>query len=413
MKNMRTESLTQAGALSFLCCLIIALFTGGTYAADAPSEKIRIGAALSLTGKMAREATYVKKGYDTWAEWINGRGGITVGGKNYKVEMVYYDDKTDATTSAKLTEKLITEDKVNLILGPYSSGITAATSAIAEKYGYVTIAPMANGDFVYERGFKYLFSVFPAASRDLLPVAEMAARQNPKPKTFAVVVADSAFTLPALDGVKKRSLELGMQEVYYGKFPANTTDFSGILTSVKSKAPDLLYFGGAFPDAVAFYRQAKELNVNAKLYTTTGTVGHPDWVPVMKKDGDYILGQEPWHQDMNFKDAFFSSKSFYEFWHKKYGEEVTFFSAASFASGMLLQLALEKAGSLDQNKIRDALRAMDIETFFGRFKFDDKGRNVAARMGIVQVQNGKKILIDPPRPGVALLYPVPAWNARP
>jgi branched-chain amino acid transport system substrate-binding protein len=80
---------------------------------------------------------------------------------------------------------------------------------------------------------------------------------------------------------------------------------------------------------------------------------------------------------------------------------------------MLMQLALEKAGSLDQNKLRDALRAMDIETFFGKFKFDEKGRNIAARMGIVQVQNGKKILIDPPRPGVGLIYPVPAWAERP
>jgi branched-chain amino acid transport system substrate-binding protein len=407
----RNGSFRATRAIILSCCLIlIPLLPAGVHSQEG---KIRIGAAVSLTGRVAREGTYVKKGYETWTEWINGRGGIRVAGKPYKVEMIYYDDKGDATTSAKLTEKLITEDKVNFILGPYSSGITAATSAIGERYGYVTIAPMANGDFVYERGFKYLFSVFPMATRDLVPVAEMAVKQTPKPKTFAVVVLDNVFTLPSLDGVKNRSLELGLQEVYYGKFPMNTIDFSGILTAVKSKAPDLLYFGGFFPDAVAFYRQAKELNVNAKLYTTTGTAGHPDWVPVMKKDGDYILCQEPWHQDMNYKDAFFTSKSFYDFWMKKYGESVTYFSGAGFVSGMLMQFALEKAGSLDQNKLRDALRAMDIETFYGKFKFDEKGKNIAARMGIVQVQNGKQILIDPPRPGVKLTYPAPPWKERP
>jgi len=330
-----------------------------------------------------------------------------------KVEMIYYDDKGDATTSAKLTEKLITENKVSLILEPYSSGIVAATSAIGEKYGYVTIAPAANGDFVYERGFKYLFSILPVASHDFVPIVEMAVQQTPKPKTFAVAVLDNVFTLPSLDGVKQRSVELGLQEVYYGKYPANTTDFSGIITALKAKAPDLLYFGGFFPDAVAFYRQAKELNFNAKLYTTTGTAGHPDWVPVMKKDGDYILCQEPWHQDMNYKDQFFTSKSFYDFWLKKYGEPVTYFSGAGFVSGMLMEFALEKAGSLEQNKLRDTLRAMDIETFFSKFKFDSAGRNIAARMGIVQVQNGKQVLIDPPRPGVKLLYPVPPWKERP
>ena len=408
MKNYKGLFWTRGGVF-LSCCFILILFP---ILVNAQEAKIRIGAAVSMTGRLAREGSYVKKGYETWADWINGRGGITVGGKPYKVEMIYYDDKADATTSAKLTEKLITEDKVNMILGPYSSGIAAATSAIGEKYGYVTIAPLANGDFVYERGFKYLFSVFPVASRDLLPIAEMAVKQTPKPKTFAVVVLDHVFTLPALDGVKNRSLELGLQEVYYGKYPANTTDFSGILTAVKSKEPDLLYFGGFFPDAVSFYRQAKELNVNAKLYTTTGTAGHPDWVPVMKKDGDYILTQEPWHQDMNYKDAFFTSQSFSNFWSKKYSEQVTYFSSAGFVSGMLMQFALEKAGSLDQNKLRDALRAMDVETFFGKFKFDEKGKNVAGWMGVVQVQNGKQVLIDPPRPGVKLLYPVPPWKER-
>ncbi len=409
MSKKGRSSVWTMGAIILGCSLMLSHLPS---IAQSQEAKIRIGAAVSLTGRTAREGSYVKKGYETWAEWVNGRGGIKVAGKTYKVEMIYYDDKADATTSAKLTEKLITEDKVNFILGPYSSGITAATSAIGEKYGYVTIAPLANGDFVYERGLKYLFSVFPVASRDLLPIAEMAVQQNPKPKTFAVVVLDNVFTLPSLDGVKNKSIELGLQEVYYGKYPTNTTDFSGIITALKSKAPDLLYFGGFFPDAVAFYRQAKELHFNAKLYTTTGTAGHPDWVPVMKKDGDYILCQEPWHQDMNYKDQYFTSKSFYDFWQKKYGESVTYFSGAGFVSGMLMQFALEKAGSLEQNKLRDALRTMDIETFFSKFKFDEKGRNVAARMGIVQVQNGKQVLIDPPRPGVKLLYPAPPWKER-
>jgi len=400
-------------SLSFGLVLIVSLTLAFFPMMVSAADKIVIGAAVSMTGRLAREGSSVKKGYETWAEWINGKGGISVGGKPYQVEMIYYDDKADAATSAKLTEKLITEDKVNCILGPYSSGIAAATSAIGEKYGYVTIAPLANGDFVYERGFKYLFSVFPVASQDLVPVAEMAVKETPKPKTFAVVVLDHAFTLPAMDGVKAKSLELGLQEVYYGKYPANTTDFSGILTAVKSKEPDLLYFGGFFPDAVAFYRQAKELNVNAKLYTTTGTAGHPDWIPVMKKDGDYVVSQEPWHYDMTYKDAFFTSKSFSDFWMKKHNEEVTYFSGAGFVAGMLLQFALEKAGSLDQTKLRDALRAMDVETFFGKFKFDEKGKNIAGRMGVVQIQNGKKVLIDPPRPGVKLLYPVPPWKERP
>lgn len=378
----------------------------------AQEQSIRVGAAVSLTGRLAKEGSLVKKGYETWAEWINERGGINVAGKVYKVEMIYYDDKADANTSAKLTEKLITEDKVNLILSPFSTAITAATSAIGEKYGYVTIAPFSNGDPIYERGFKYLFSLISMTSKDLVPIAELAIQQHPKPKTFAVVVMDHFFTLPSLEGVRKKSLELGLQEVYYGKFPVSTTDFSGILAVLKSKEPDLLYFGAHFPESVSFYRQAKELKVNAKLYTTTGTAGMPDWLTVMKKDGDYVLGQQPWHPDMTYKGPFFTSKSFDNYWKQKYGTGAAFFSAGGFAACQLMQLAIEKAGSLDQAKIRDNLRAMEVETFFGKFKFDEKGINIGGRMGIIQVQNGKQVLIDPSRPGVKLLYPVPSWDSR-
>jgi branched-chain amino acid transport system substrate-binding protein len=382
------------------------------FSVSAEEYKIRIGAPVSMTGKLANEGALVKKGYEAWSDWVNGRGGINVGGKTQKVEIIYYDDKGDATTSAKLTEKLITEDRVNFILGPYSSGIAAATSAIGEKYGYVTVAPFANGDFLYERGFKYLFSIQIMASQVLFPIAELAVQQSPKPKTFAIVVLDHVWSLPSIEGVRKRSFELGLQETHYSKFPPNTADFSGILTALKSKEPDLLYFGGFFQDAVSFYRQAKELNMNSKLYSATGMASHPDWINVMKKDGEYVLSQQPWDPNMNFNGPFFTSKQFNDFWMQRYKEQSNVFSVSAFVSCILMQVAIEKAGSLEQNKIRDSLRVMEIETFFGKFKFDNAGRNVVGRTGVIQIQNSKQVLIVPPRPGARLLYPVPPWKER-
>ncbi len=400
MKAIRVAAVIMLLTLLMCPCAVIA----------ADGDTIRVGAALSVTG--AREGSFLKRGYDTWAEWVNARGGINVGGKLSQVEMVHYDDKGDPATSAKLTEKLITEDKVRLILGPYSSGIVAATAAIAEKYRYVTIAPMGNGDFVYERGLQYLFSVLPPASWDLLPVVELASRQTPKPRTFAVVTLDHAFTLPAIEGARKRSGELGLKEVCYAKFQFKTTDFSNFLTEVRSKEPDLIYFGGFLNDSFAFFRQAKALNVNAKMFVGTMCAGNPDWIPAMKKDGNYVIGELPWHQDMGYKDQYFTSASFHDFWLKRHGEPPNSGNASGFATGMLMQFAVEKAGSLDQSRIRDTLRAMDTETFAGKFKFDEKGRNIARRMGVVQTQNEKDVLIDPPQPGVRFLYPAPLWKDR-
>ncbi|MHC4687209.1 MAG: amino acid ABC transporter substrate-binding protein [Planctomycetota bacterium] len=383
-----------------------------TTLANAQAREVRIGASVSLTGNYAPFAALVKQGYEVWAEWINGRGGISVGGKPHKVEMIYYDDKSDAKTSAKLTEKLITEDRVNVILGPYSSGIAAATSAIGEKYRFVTIAPMANGDSLYKRGFKYLFSVLPVASRDYYPIVDLAVQQTPKPKTFAAVAMDHFYALPAIGGARQRSMELGLNEVYYGKFPLGTTDFSGILTALKSKQPDLLYFGGFFNESVSFYRQAKELNVNMKLITAIGTASHPNWPKVMKKDGEYLLSSQPWHRDIGFKGPFFTSESFDDFWKQKTGSGANFYQAGGFVAGILMQLAIERADILDQTKIRDAFSSMNVETFYGKFKYDAAGRNIAGSMGVAQVRNGKPVVVFPQRPEVKLVYPVPPWNER-
>jgi branched-chain amino acid transport system substrate-binding protein len=395
---------------SVLATVLFLAFT--TAPADAQKGEVRIGAAVSLTGNYAPYGTLVKKGYEVWAEWIKGRGGISIGGKPHKVEMIYYDDKSDAKTSAKLTEKLITEDRVNVILGPYSSGIAAATSAIGEKYRYVTITPMASGDSLYKRGFKYLFSVLPVASRDFYPIVDLAVQQTPNPKTFAVVTMDHFYALPAVEGARKRSLELGLKEVYYGKFPLGTTDFSGILTALKSKRAHLLYFGGFFNESVSFYRQAKELNVNMKLITAIGTASHPSWPKVMKKDGEYLLSSQPWHRDIGYRGSFFTSESFDDFWRGKTGRGASFFQASGFVAGILMQLAIERAGSLDQRKIRDALSSIDVETFYGRFKYDQAGRNIAGTMGVVQVQNGRPVVVSPIRHGVKFVYPIPPWSER-
>src|SRR5271157_3803836 len=174
-------------------------------------DKIRIGAAISMTGKFAREGGLVKGGYDFWRDWVNEQGGINVGGKKYRVDIIYYDDKSDTMTSAKLTERLITEDKVNFLLAPYSSGIAFATSAIGERYGYITIAGAANSDALYERGYKYLFSVLSPASKDFNATADLLARQKPAPKTVAILALDSLLTILATDGLREHIKTLGLE----------------------------------------------------------------------------------------------------------------------------------------------------------------------------------------------------------
>jgi branched-chain amino acid transport system substrate-binding protein len=383
-------------------------------AVSAEVDTIRIGAAVSLTGNFATAGTLVKAGYDAWVEYVNDQGGITVQGKPYIVEMVYYDDKSEAPTSAKLVEKLITEDEVNLLFGPYSSPITVTTSTIAEKYGYVMITPMANGEYVYTRGMKNLFSVLPPATEALTLVPEVALKQDPSLKTFAAVVMDNAFTLPLGDGVRERSEELGLTEVYYGKYPGNTSDFSPILTAVKDKNPDLIYFGGFFNQCVNFFRQAKQYGVNAKAWGVSAGPSQPDWLEVMGEDGNYVITNLFYHAKLEYEGTTFANtKAFNDFWIEKYGRECDHFTSCGFVTGVLLKLAIEKADSLDQMAIRDALRNNTYNTFLGPFKWDAEGRNIGRQEGLLQVQNVEHVLIWPEvEGGGRIIYPTPSWDER-
>jgi len=174
---MKNKFFTTVAVLLAFLLTAGTLFAGGQTETEAP-DVIKIGASISLSGNLARFGNMVKSGYELWAEQVNAQGGIDVGGKKMPVEIVYYDDQSDNQTAVKLTEKLITEDKVQFLLGPFGSGPTFATTAIAEKYNIITIATLANATNIYDRGFQNVFAVLlrrpvssPASSTCLPPRA--------------------------------------------------------------------------------------------------------------------------------------------------------------------------------------------------------------------------------------------------
>ncbi len=168
-------------------------------------ETVKIGAAVSLTGNFAREGNLLKNGYAYWEKLINEAGGIDVAGKKTKVEVIYYDDESKPQSSARLTEKLITEDNVKFILGPYSSGIATATAAISEKYKVVTMTPMATADSLYQRGYKFIFCPAPLASTTLDPMLELIKKLPNPPTTVAIAGPDDLFP----ERVRRRGAEEG------------------------------------------------------------------------------------------------------------------------------------------------------------------------------------------------------------
>ncbi len=377
-------------------------------------QTLKLGAAVALTGAVSREGNLVKDGYEFWQKTVNDKGGLDVGGTRHTVEIVYYDDESKADTASRLTEKLISDDKVQFILGPFSSGITQATSTISERYGILTIAPQANADGIYERGYKYIFSILPPASSYLRGVIDMGQSLQPKPTTMAVMLRDDPFGIAAGEGAAKYAGDNGYQVVFRDRYPANATDVSSVLTQVKASNPDILLASTLFQDSVLITKQAKDLQFAPKLLGFTAGPALPDFIKSLDKDANYIVGSEWWLPTLKYEGAVFGSAQQYAEGIKRFKDyEAGYHVASGSMAGLVLQLAIEQAGKLDSDAVRTALLGLEPKTFWGPIGWNEQGKNVKGTSIPVQIQDGKVTAIWPAEAREAApTYPMPAWGQR-
>ncbi|OGQ13356.1 MAG: hypothetical protein A2026_19315, partial [Deltaproteobacteria bacterium RBG_19FT_COMBO_46_12] len=353
-------------------------------------------------------------GYDFWAEWVNNRGGITVGGKKYKVKMIYYDDESNPQTSARLFEKLITQDKVDIILGPYGSGIAMASTTIAERHRYVVILPLNDSDELYNRGYKYIYSVLPIASRDMIPMVDLVRGQTPKPNSIAIIASNSPYPLMCAKGLNEYAKQGGMNVVMYEQFPEETSDLSSLLSLIKTKNPDLLFETGYFEHSVLITRQLKDQRFTPKALAFSVGPQLPDFTKSLGKDADYTMGVAYWHPKMKYKDSAFTIEQYNEMFNRKYGRGPVYLNAYGTAAGRLLETALGIAGSLNQEKIREAMHKIELaDTIVGGIKYDEAGRNIWGKTGVLQIQKGQAEIVAPEKAATAkFLYPAVPWEKR-
>lgn len=372
------------------------VLAGGIAAPAIADDTLKIGAAVSLSGNFSREGGLLRDGYELWRERVNAAGGLKVGGKTYKVEVVYYDDESKAQTSAQLTEKLVSDEGVSFVFGPYSSGIATATAVISERYKALTLAPMATANSLYARGYKYIFTPSPLADQGLVPILDLAKGLKPEPKTVAIVGPDDLFPNITGDGAKKKATELGFTVVYTGKYPKGANDLSAVATQIKAANPDVILATGYVQDSILLVRSLRELQVSPKIIGLATAVGVQDFRSALGRAAEGIMGVDYWVPTLTWTDPLFTdSAGFAKAFQDKYGKAPTFHAASGTATGVLLQLAMAKAGSVDPSAVRDALLAMDGETFYGPFKFDATGVNTKATLNVSQIVGGEPQVIFP------------------
>lgn len=374
---------------------------------------IRVGAAVSETGKYAREGKDVRQGYNLWADWVNGDGGgIKLGAQSCQVEIIFYDDESDPDTTARLVEKLVTEDEVDLLLGPYSSSLTMSASAIAEKYDIIMVEGNGSSESLFERGFQNLFAVLTPAGN--YGESALKALSDLGAESIVIAYEDTAFPTSVALGAQKWAEEYGIEVLGVETYPKDVADVSGIMSKFKELDPDIFLGGGHFNDALLFVRAAKELDFSPKAMVITVGPSNPSFVEEVGADAEYIIGPTQWERTMGYADEYFGTAEEYaQRYEEMWGESPTYQAAESTATALALQLAIEAAGTTETGAVREALRELDTTLFYGPVKFDETGKNAGKPMGAIQIQDGEIVVVAPAESAVAeIRYPMPPWSER-
>jgi len=370
----------------------------------AAQNPIKIGASLSLTGTYAALGQNQQRGYQLCAKHMNEKGGVL----GRKIEFVLYDDQSQPATGVRLYEKLITQDKVDAIMGPYSSAITEAVANVNEKYKMPMVAPMASTTSIFKKGRKFVFMVQSAAEVYLEGLIDVAAKRGLK--TVAIVNEDTLFPKATVQGTIEVAKKKGLQVIFVEAYPKGNTDFSAIMTKIRAANPDVLGAATYFDDAVAITRQMKELNVNPKMYGVTVGGDLPTFYQLLGKNAEYVYGATQWEAELPYPGA----KAFLQAHSIEYpGVDISYHSAGGYGGCQVLVEAIKRAGSLDGEKLREAILKIDMNTVYGGFKVDADGFQVSHKMVMFQWQEGRKVIVWPDELAAGKArFPTPPWNQR-
>jgi branched-chain amino acid transport system substrate-binding protein len=389
---------------AILAVVATVLVVGVSLVADAQGP-IRIGASLSLTGTYAKLGKNQQEGYQLCQKDLNAKGGLL----GRKVEFVVYDDQSLPPTGVRLYEKLITEDKVDAVMGPYSSPITEAVANVTEKYKKVMVSPLAATTSIFKKEprRKYIFMVVSPAEIYLEGLVDMAAKRGLK--TVAVINEDTLFSKAAAAGAIDLAKKKGMQIVFQEAYPKGNADFSGLLTKLKATNADVIAAATYFDDAVALTRQMRELNVNPKMYGVTVGGDLPEFYDTLKGNAEYIYGATQWEPVLNYP----GNKEYFESYKKEFGHEPSYHSTAGYSGCLVYAEAVKRAGSIDPEKVREQLLKLEMKTAFGDYKVDQDGFQLAHKAVTFQWQKEKKVVVWPDELAQGKpLFPTPPWTSR-
>jgi ABC-type branched-subunit amino acid transport system substrate-binding protein len=387
------------------CFAVLLVFGGITQPnqAAAATKTITIGYTASLTGKYNVESTRQVHGFHLWMDQVNKAGGIKLpDGTIVKVKDKYYDDESKKERVQELYTKLITEDKANFLISPYSSGLTDAAAVIAQQYGRIMITTGAASDSTYKKGYTLVYQTYTPASKYLTGAVDIMMKLGPKSHKIAIIYSNDKFSTDVVKGLKKYAEDKGFKVVMFEGYDPSTTDFSPFINKIP-KDVDAIMGGGHFADTTTLARQLYEKKVKTRMIALLVAPPEPKFAELGPACIS-VIGSSQWEPLAHFTQAAAKKEglpwieptgdAFIKAYKAKYNEMPSYHSAGGYVAGMLLQDAIEKAGSIDTAKVKKALDSMNLMSFYGHVKFataaKDHGLQIGHKMVYIQWQKDKQ-----------------------
>jgi len=383
--NLRT-ALRAFAALLFVAALSLTWLAGPTHAAD----PIKVGFSIALTGGVAPNGKQLLLALEIWRDDVNAKGGLL----GRPVELIYYDDQSTPANVPGIYTKLISVDKVDLLIGPYATNMVAAAMPVIMEHNKLTISMLGvnvNQHFNYAR----YFSMVPGGSEGSLAFSrgwfEVAMAQNPKPKTVAIAAADAEFGLTSCDGARTNAKAAGLQIVYDKSYPPFITDLSPVVRALKAIDPDLIFVCAYPPDTVAFVRAAAEVGLNAKMWggAMVGLLA----TPIKMQLGPLLNGIVIMESFVPAPTFMFTGTAelMQKYQTRAAGQGVDplgyGYIPFSYGAGQVLAQAVEATKSLDHDKLAEYIHTHSFQTVAGEIAFGKDGEWAKSRQVFTQFQN--------------------------
>ncbi|MGA2058609.1 MAG: amino acid ABC transporter substrate-binding protein [Bradyrhizobium sp.] len=377
---------------------------------------ITFGGSIPMSGKEGDTGLNVLQGYKVAMQFINEKlGGVRIGDTKYTLDLQMFDDASDPQRATTLIQKQV-DAGIDFFLGSFSSAIVLPAAAITERAKKPTVQAGGGSDQIFTKKFRYMFGMFPRASRQLASLTEMLKSMGGQVKTCSLITTNDPYSKTQADGAAVLLKEAGIEVLDVFRLPPSATDVSGVINDLRARTPDALICNTHQQESALITQQLVSTGTEVKLlFATLG----PQLATFRSNLGKYVEGMtflQYWEPRFKFSDPLFgSSQEYYKYYTSVTDRKESYQTVAASACIVSYVKAMQDAGSVNPEKVRDALAVLDYESMYGRVKFtlDGDGDPVLMGPAIGQIQKSDLEVVFPEKIGTAMLvFPNPSWSSR-